>query len=107
MMIKTTMHSKQDAYRPQWPSRGGVGCVCPSVCVCAGGVSAWGVVHSTVNRITDRCQNITFPQLLLWTVKINCWLYFQLPSDTGCSAGESLLFLLVVSPLSLKCQRNT
>ena len=36
MMIKTTMHSKQDAYRPQWPSRGGVGCVCPSVCVCAG-----------------------------------------------------------------------
>ena len=24
--------------------------------------------HSPVNRITDRCKNITFPQLLLWTV---------------------------------------
>ena len=42
------------------------------------GVSAWGVHPQTqmqtpppVNRITDRCKNITFPQLLLQTVKKN------------------------------------
>ena len=54
--------------------------------VCPGGVSAWGVSHSggvclrgvvsehalrqtpPVNRMTDRCKNITFPQLRLRTV---------------------------------------
>ena len=48
--------------------------------VCLGGVSVQGVsayggclskVTPPVNRITDRCENITFPQLLLRTVKIN------------------------------------
>ena len=35
------------------------------------GVSAQGGVHLlSVNRTTDMCKNITFPQLRLWTVKI-------------------------------------
>ena len=37
--------------------------------VCPGGVCLGGVcTDPPVNRITDRCKNITFPQLLLWTV---------------------------------------
>ena len=71
-------------------------CVCPGgawgQCVCPGGVClgrcvsareclprrclpGWVYTPQTqgqtplpVNRITDRCRNITFPQLLLWTV---------------------------------------
>ena len=31
-------------------------------CVCPGG-------YTPVDRMTDACENITFPQLLLWTVK--------------------------------------
>ena len=76
-----------DAYRPlQWPSRGGVqGRVCPGgVClvgVCPGGVCvskglcvSRGCVYlgrmytSPMDRMTDACENITFPQLLLRTV---------------------------------------
>ena len=56
-----------------------VGCV-PSAAVtvsgvsCLWGVSAWGYlpkwgVHPLVNRMTDMCKNITFPQLRLRTVK--------------------------------------
>ena len=41
-----------------WVSRG--------VCVCPGGV------HPPVNRITDRCKNITFPQLRLRTIINKC-----------------------------------
>ena len=38
--------------------------------VCPGVVSAWGA-HPVppVNKITDKCKNITFPQLLLRTLK--------------------------------------
>ena len=177
MMIKTRMHFNR--MRTDRSGRLGVGWG-----VCARGARIGPRGRHPPNRITDRCQNITFPQPLLRTVKINCWLYlppvtklgqgnifrsacqefcpqgggawqgsmcgkggmcgrghawrgggwscvargggvrgirsmsgryasywnaflFQLPSDTGCSSGESLLFLLVVSPLSLKCQRNT
>ena len=50
-------------------------CVCPGLCVCLGGclprgVSAQegclpggGVCQTPLNRITDRCKNITLPQL--------------------------------------------
>ena len=30
-----------------------------------------GVYHTPVNRMTDRCKNITFPQLRLHVVKMN------------------------------------
>ena len=33
------------------------------------GVSAWGCTPPLVDRMTDTGENITFPQLLLWTVK--------------------------------------
>ena len=49
------------------PGEGGIcpgGCL-PRSCVCPGGVH-----HPPVNRISDRCKNITFPQLLLRTVII-------------------------------------
>ena len=48
-------------------------------CVCLGGVSAYGwsaqgVYNLTsVNRITHRCKNITFPQLRLQTVVKHYW----------------------------------
>ena len=29
--------------------------------------------HAPMNRITDRCKNITFPQLRLGTVRIGNW----------------------------------
>ena len=61
---RTTVHDKnafqQDAYRPlQWPSDGG-GCL------------PGGCVHSTLwtEFLTHACENITFPQLCLRTVKI-------------------------------------
>ena len=34
------------------------------------GVSVHGGVHRPVNRMTDRCKNIMFPQLRLRTVNI-------------------------------------
>ena len=50
------------------------GCVCLGVCVWLGGVCLGGVyvggVHSLMNRMTDACENITFPQLLWRTVII-------------------------------------
>ena len=77
-----------DAYCPvQWPSDGGGGlssdgCL-PRGDVCPGRVSGFWVsaqgvytprtqrqTPPPVNRITDRCQSITFPQLLWRTVKI-------------------------------------
>ena len=47
-------------------------CVCQGgVCVCLGGVCPGGVspsacwdTHPSVNRMTDACENINFPQLL-------------------------------------------
>ena len=44
-----------------------------SVClggVSTQGVSAWGVYTPPVNRMTDRCKNITFPELRWRTVKM-------------------------------------
>ena len=38
--------------------------------VCQGGSVCPDTPYPPLNRITDRCKNITFPQLLLWTVKI-------------------------------------
>ena len=68
---------QQDAYRPlHWPSRGEG--VCPGgVCL---GVSARGCTPSSppMDRMTDPCENITFPQLLLRMI-INV-LPFRLPS---------------------------
>ena len=62
--LKIKIAFQYDAYRPlQWPSPWGGG----------GGVSVHGVSASAgvyqgpntpVNRITDRCKNITLPQLL-------------------------------------------
>ena len=54
------------------------GSVCPDGCL-PRGTSALGVytpcplhagIHPPMNRITDRCKNITFPQLRLRAVKI-------------------------------------
>ena len=49
-----------------------LGCVCVQVCVCmyvcVQGVSGRGVYTPLVDRMTDACENITFPQLLLGTV---------------------------------------
>ena len=54
-----------------------VGCV-PSAAVtvsgclprrCLPGAHPWGLYTFLVNRMTDRCKNITFPQLRLRTVK--------------------------------------
>ena len=42
------------------------GGVCPED-VSRGGLP-WGGVHPPVDRMTDACENITFPQLLLRTV---------------------------------------
>ena len=47
----------------------GEGCVCLVGCLPRRGVCLGGV-HPPVNWITDTCENITFPQLLLWTVGI-------------------------------------
>ena len=45
--------------------------VCPGAVSAQGGVSAWGCPpDSPVDRMTDACENITFPQLLFWTVNI-------------------------------------
>ena len=42
--------------------------VCPGgICL---GVSAKGGVHAPKDRMKDACENIIFPQLLLWTVKM-------------------------------------
>ena len=46
---------------------GGGGCLPGRVCLPGGGVSDTPL---PVNRITDRCKDITFPQLLLRTVNI-------------------------------------
>ena len=53
------------------------GCVCPAVCVCPGGctpsspcrspIACWDTL-TPVNRMTDRCKNITLPQLRLRVV---------------------------------------
>ena len=60
-----------------WP--GGRGCLARGLCVCLGGVwpgvSAQGGAKGGVHLFsscgqTDACENITFPQLLLRTVKI-------------------------------------
>ena len=59
----------------QWPYRGWAVSVHGNV----GGGDCSGVYTPgprgrhplALNRITDRCKNITFPQLMLWTVK-NC-----------------------------------
>ena len=41
--------------------------------VCPGGCLPGGVYTSPpVDRMTDACENISFPQLLLWTVMILC-----------------------------------
>ena len=45
------------------------GCVSAHGGVCPGGVSAWGVYITPL--WTDTYENITFPQLLLRTVKIS------------------------------------
>ena len=49
--------------------RFGGGVCLPSGVSAQGGVCLGGV-HPPVNWITDTCENITFPQLLLWTVGI-------------------------------------
>ena len=49
----------------QWPSRGRGGEL-----VSARGGLPRGVHLPPVDRMTDACENITFPQLLLRTVKI-------------------------------------
>ena len=63
-----------------------VGCVCPggvylgAVClrgVSVQGVSAQGVYTPPVDRMTDAPENITFPQLLLRTIKIQNETKFQ------------------------------
>ena len=64
-----------------------------------GGVSAWGCLplldpeadtpSILVNRITDRCKNITFQQLLLRTVKIPFHLYIS---------SELSMFRKAISP---------
>ena len=54
------------------PREGGVypGGVCPR-CLPRGGCLRGGLEYTPpVNRMTDRCKNITFPQLRLWTVQI-------------------------------------
>ena len=66
-----------------WPGEGGVwpggrGCLARGVCVCLGGVwlgvsaqgGAQGGVHLLYCGQIEACENITFPQLLLQTVKI-------------------------------------
>ena len=35
------------------------------------GVSGQGMYTSPVDRMTDACENITFPQLLFWAVNIS------------------------------------
>ena len=44
------------------------GCVCQGVGWVPGGCLPSGCTPPPVNRITDRCKNITFPQLRLQTV---------------------------------------
>ena len=62
--------------------RGGVclpgGCLPARGVVCLGGVCLPGGVHLPPPRgQTDTCENITFPQLLLRTVKINTIFSFE------------------------------
>ena len=46
-------------------------CVCPGGCLPGMCVSAWAVyTPPSVDRMTDACENITFPQLLLRTINI-------------------------------------
>ena len=54
---------------PAWgvcTGQGAGGCTCWGGCTCPGDVPAWGVPaqvpHPPVNRMTDRCKNITLPQ---------------------------------------------
>ena len=53
------------------------GGVCPgeggsTVGVCPGGCLPRGCTPPPVNRITDRCKNITFPYLHLRMVNMDC-----------------------------------
>ena len=84
-IFKTSIHSsRMRTVRSSGRLLGGE--VCPGGMVSAGGggclprvVSAWGVCIPactwadplSVGRMTDRCKNITFPQLRLRTVKRN------------------------------------
>ena len=109
------MHSSR-MHWPSRPSRAGMGqlgvrpgAVCvggclpggclPDGCVCLGGVPSLGSVQGClldppVYRMTDVCENITFPQLLLRTVIIPivpkeatyCLMRFAL-SEAGVDAG--------------------
>ena len=82
---------------PRWGgvSAQGVGCL-PSGGVCPGdvssqGVSAWecvsqhplGKTPPLVDRMTDRCKNITFPQLRLRTVKSTLYMLMRLLLSTS------------------------
>ena len=49
-----------------------------------------------VNRITDRCENIAFPQLLLWTVKI----YFS--SCSHPSREDAVVYWIPTNLLQLR-----
>ena len=40
----------------------------PEVCFSGGGIQAGTEADPPVNRMTDRCKNITLPQTSLWTV---------------------------------------
>ena len=81
------------------------GCVCPGedgVCpgedgVCPGEDGVYpgedgvcpGLVYTspTVDRITDACENITFPQLLLRTVNMHC--IADYPKNSACFNAEA------------------
>ena len=93
----------------QWPSReGGVRL---GVCL-SGAVSAQGGVYPEgclprgclprgvcLNRITDRCKNITFPQLLLRTVIDWVLLWIGLQCFHGYTAFEKITH--IISALNL------
>ena len=56
---------------PKGPCLSKGGMLSGGVCVCLGVVCPQGVYTSPIDRITYVCENITFPQILLWPGKIS------------------------------------
>ena len=60
--------------------------------VCLGGCLPGECTPAPVNRITDRCKNITFPQLCMWMVNISefthlNWITLPTPPPPVCLQG--------------------
>ena len=57
----------------------------------AGGV--WS--YSSMNRLTNTCENITFPQLLLWAINMFCMEITSQPPATNEDSSFRLTVIII------------